>query len=109
MIQVLKQVSLQETRKQHTLGASVTTKTKGILLSKLNNTVPVNLHVIPSISSQVPTSKVGVSQSSHIGNLKLADPAFNYPGKNDVLLGADVLEDVLMEAGGLSVRDSLFG
>ena len=96
-----------------TLGASATEKTKGILATKPYNTVPVNLHVIPRITNQVPTSKVDVSQLHHIRNLKLADPAFNTPVKIGVLLGADVLEDVMMEAklkdGGLSIRDSIFG
>ena len=91
-----------------TLGASDSERTKGILATKLNNTVPVNLHVI---TNQVPTSKVDVPQLHHIRNLKLADLAFNTPGKIDVLLGADVLEYVIMEAkpkdGGLSVRDSI--
>ena len=95
-----------------TLGASATEKTKEILATKLNSTVPVNLHVIPRITNQVPPSKVDASQLHLIRNLKLADPAFNTPGKIDVLLGADVLEDVMMEAklkdGGLSVRDSIF-
>ena len=96
-----------------TLGASSTEKTKGILSTKLNDTVPVNLHVIPRITNQVPTSKVDISQMRQIRNLKLADPTFNTPGKIDVLLGADVLEDVMMESkikeNGLSIRDSVFG
>ena len=95
------------------LGASATEKTNGILGTKLNNTLPGNLHVIPRMTNQVPTNKVDVSQLHHIRNLKLADPAFNTLEKIDVLLGADVLEDVMMEAklkdGGLSVRDSFFG
>ena len=96
-----------------TLGASTTEKTRGIITTKLNDTVGVNLHVIPRITNQVPTSKIDISQLRHIQNLKLADPTFNIPGKIDVLLGADVLEDVMMEQklkdGGLSIRDSLFG
>ena len=96
-----------------TLGALASERTKGILATKLNNTVPVNPHVITRRTNQVPTSKIDVSQLHHIRNLKLADPAFNTPGKIDVLLGADVLEGVIMEAkpkdGGLSVHDSIFG
>ena len=32
-----------------------------------------------------------------IKNLKLSDPNFNSPGRIDVLIGADVLEDVMSE------------
>ena len=96
-----------------TLGASTTEKTKGMIVTKLNDAVPINLHVISRITNQVPTSKVDISQMRNIRNLKLADPTFNTPGKIDVLLGADVLEDVMMENkikdNGLSVRDSIFG
>ena len=79
------------------LGASATERTKGMLATKLKHT-PVNLHVIPRITNQVPRCKVDVSQMHHIRNLKLAVPAFNTSGKIDVLLEADVLEDVMMEA-----------
>ena len=46
-------------------------------------------------------------------NLKLADPNFNSPGRIDVLLGADVPEDVMKEGklkeNGLHIRNSFFG
>ena len=48
-----------------------------------------------------------------VKNLKLADPNFNSPGRIDILLGADVLEDVMKEGKfkekGLHIRNSIFG
>ncbi len=49
----------------------------------------------------------------HVDNLPLADPNSNAPGRIDVLLGSDVLEDVMFDIGikgnGFSIRESLFG
>ena len=49
----------------------------------------------------------------HINHLNLADPSFNIPSKVDVLLGADVVEEILLENkikdNGLYLRNSIFG
>ena len=49
----------------------------------------------------------------HVNNLSLADPIFNVPYKVDLLLGADVIEDILLDNktkdSGLCIRDSVFG
>ena len=56
---------------------------------------------------------VDVSQMRHIPNVRLAYPTFNIVGKIDVLLGADILEEVLFQSKikdqGLALRVSLFG
>ena len=59
--------------------------------------VPVNLHIRPSITNKMSTSNVDISHIRNIRNLKVADPAFNTPGKFDVPLGAYVREDVMVE------------
>ena len=49
----------------------------------------------------------------HVNHLQLADPTFNVPGKIDILLGADVLEEVMLDNrikdNGVVIRESLFG
>ena len=49
----------------------------------------------------------------YVNHLQLADPTFNVPGKIDILLGADVLEEVMLDNrikdNGVVIRESLFG
>ena len=49
----------------------------------------------------------------HINHLNLADTSFNIPSKVDILLGADVVEEILLENkikdNGLYLRDSILG
>ena len=48
-----------------------------------------------------------------MNNLNLAYPTSNVPNKVDLLLGADVIEDILldnkMKDNGFGIRDSIFG
>ena len=49
----------------------------------------------------------------HVNHLQLADLSFNVPGKIDILLGADVIEEVMLDNrindNGVVIRESLFG
>ena len=95
------------------LGAAKTQKTLGLIAMKLNDVVETNLHVIPKITNEIPTKPIDVSQLRHINHLQLADPTFNVPGKIDILLGAEVLEEVMLDNrikdNGVVIRESLFG
>ena len=59
-----------------------------------------------------PPIKVKIPTPESIKNLKLADPTFNSQKQSDILLGADVLEDVMkagkFEEDRLHIRDSIF-
>ena len=94
-------------------GSSSSQKSKGVLSTVLNEAVHVDLHIVPKISNLVPPQKVKVPTLESLKNLKLADPHFNSPGRIDILLGADVLEDVMKERklkeNGLHIRNSIFG
>ena len=94
------------------LGAAKTQKTLGLIAMKLNDVVETNLHVLPKITNEIPTKLIDVSQLRHVNHLQLADPTFNVPGKIDILLGADVLEEVMldnrMKDNGVVIRESLF-
>ena len=49
----------------------------------------------------------------HVDHLKLADANVSVPGKIDMLLGADIIEDLMMDNrirdNGLILRESLLG
>ena len=79
------------------LGAAKTQKILGLIAMKINDVVETNLHVFPKITNEIPTKPIVVSQLRHVKHLQLADPTFNVPGKIDYLLGADVLEEVMLD------------
>ena len=80
---------------------------------KLNDTIEVNLHLIPNFSKTVPDKEIDISTMRHVNKLNLADPAFNVSNKVDLLLGADVIEDILLDNkikdNCLCFRESVFG
>ena len=95
------------------LGAAKTQKTLGLIAMKLNAVVETNLHVTLKITNEISTEPIDVSQLRHVNHLQLADPTFNVPGKLDILLGADVLEEGMLDNRikdhGVDIRVSLFG
>ena len=93
-----------------TLGASSSQKTCGVLPATIACLIDVNFHVIPKITGSLPNAIVDISQMRH---LKLAYPKFSVPGKIDMLLGADIIEDLMLDNrigdNGLIIRESLLG
>lgn len=55
----------------------------------------INALVMSKITSILPSSELQ-NGWKHIQNLKLADPQFHKPGKIDILLGADVYADIIL-------------
>ena len=96
-----------------TMGSSHFQNTRGLLPLKFDGTIEVYLHLIPKISNTISDKEIDVSTMRHVNNLNLADPTFNIPNKVDLLLGADVIENILLDNkikdNGLCIRDSLFG
>ena len=76
------------------MGYSHYQKTRGLLPVKLDDTIEVNLHLIPKISNTIPDKEIDVSTMRHVINLSLADPTFNVPNKVDLLQGADDIKDI---------------
>lgn len=64
--------------------------TKDKILFKLN------LHVISTICGDQPIAKLNTSGWTHIESKPLADPGFDLPGPIDILLGAEVFADSLL-------------
>ena len=96
-----------------TMGSSHFQKTRSILPVKLNYTIEGNLHLIPKISKTISIEEIDVSTTCHVNNINLSDPTFNVPNKVDLLLGADALEEILLDNKikdyGLCIRDPVFG
>ena len=57
----------------------------------------VKAHVLTSITTLHPTRKVDVLEWSELGGIDLADPRYHQPNKIDLLLGADVYSQIIME------------
>ena len=79
------------------MGSSHFQKTRILLPVKLDDTIEVNLHLTPKILNTIPDKKIDASTMRHVNNLNLADPTFNVANKVDLLLGADVIEDILLD------------
>ena len=69
--------------------------------------------IAPKISGNLPLqSASSVRDLPHIKGQALADPDFDQPGKIDMLLGEDVLSDILLTGGpkgAATLTESVFG
>ena len=95
------------------LGAGTTQRVNQLLATKLNDSIDVNMFILPKITNHIPSHEIDISQMRHIRNLNMADPQFNVPSTIDVLLGADVVEEVMLDNrikdNGVYLRQSIFG
>lgn len=62
-----------------------------------NFDIPVKAHVLSKLTSVIPSKKVKIQTCRNLLNLKLADPNFYTPNNVDLLLGADVISQILVE------------
>ncbi|XP_069357548.1 uncharacterized protein [Maniola hyperantus] len=75
----------------------------------------VNAYVMSSLASLLPTSTIHTPDWLELENLTLADPGFATPGKIDILLGADVYGEVLLNdmikhpQGNLIAQNTILG
>ena len=69
------------------------------------------IFILPKITNHNPSHKIDISQMRHIRNLNMADPQFNLPSTFDVLLGADLIEEVILDNrikdNGVYLRESI--
>lgn len=59
--------------------------------------IQVRAHVLGTITSLLPSEKISHRDWPELANIILADPNFDTPNKIDVLLGADVHGQIIME------------
>lgn len=83
---------------------NATLQSKGYVTIKVqsrhdpNFIVEVKAHILKKLTCLLPERKIVIQAwSSHISDLKLADPSFGVPNKIDILLGAEVYCQILME------------
>ncbi|XP_045457504.1 uncharacterized protein LOC123667707 [Melitaea cinxia] len=88
------------------------------LESRYNTTsyILVNAYVLHSLTSLLPSTNVSlVSKWLEIDKLPLADPTYSTPGKIDILLGAEVYSEILLDgvmkhpACNLIAQNTVFG
>lgn len=101
------QLQLKRTRCDATvmgLGAisSNTNRSKGMVRLECQSTnsnyeTIINALVMNKITNKLPNISFSTSGWTSIEHLVLADPHFNMPGNIDVLLGADMYSDLIME------------
>lgn len=76
--------------------------------------IQVNAYVLSTLTSLLPASTITESEWLQIENLPLADPDYGSPGRIDMLLGADIYGDILLDGmiknpQGPTAQNTLFG
>lgn len=66
-------------------------------VNKPHRSFLIDTIVLPRICDDMPVSQISPADWSHLTNLKLADPQFNSPGAIDLLLGADIFPQILLD------------
>ncbi|XP_033228958.1 uncharacterized protein LOC117180572 [Belonocnema kinseyi] len=69
------------------------------VVKSLNETIQVDVsaYILPKVTSKVPAAHTPCIGWPHLKSLLLADTHFNEPGQIDILLGADVYGQLLLE------------
>ena len=57
----------------------------------------VSAIIMPHVTCDLPVSPVNSNGWDHFSDLTLADPSFGKPGRIDILLGADIFVNVLLQ------------
>jgi hypothetical protein len=66
----------------------------------------VETFIVKKVTSLLPTTKLNRGRWPHLKNLTLADPTFHAPANIDIMLGADVFYDLLLEGKKTGPRNS---
>ncbi|XP_004521657.1 uncharacterized protein LOC101451129 [Ceratitis capitata] len=82
------------------IGSSQGGKSRGETLISLSpyysdECYTINTLILSNITGELPTHALAVSSWSHVNDLLLADPQFMKPGRVDLLIGMDVMEQFL--------------
>jgi len=85
------------------IGAELSTKTKGIVNITIKPhfkswfELTISAHVLPKLTTLIPSHSFENTKWSHLNKLTLADPHFATPAPIDILLGADVYGIIIKE------------
>ncbi|XP_067205334.1 uncharacterized protein [Linepithema humile] len=61
----------------------------------INNEISISAHILPKLTSSIPTVKIQRHMWQHLEGLTLADCDYRYPGSIDIILGADVYSQII--------------
>lgn len=84
------------------IGAAPTNKCKGIIqlsCKALNSdyTFVTEALIMNTLTSKLPNKSFNKKEFQHLEHISLADPDFNISGNIDILLGADIYSEILLE------------
>ena len=105
---------------------SITVSALGGKTSTCSGTIDIQIHnssvnplrvtafVLPKLTQNIPMQNIDISLFDNHCNFVYADPQFQTPGRIDLILGADVFEEVFLErkvelSKGLALRETIFG
>ena len=76
--------------------------------------IEVRAFILPSLTQLLPSRSFDKSAQSHMRTVNLADPEFNVSSAIDLILGADIAEEITLEGKfsenkGLHFRNTVFG
>nr|XP_026491789.1 uncharacterized protein LOC113397585 [Vanessa tameamea] len=79
-------------------------------------TMPVEAFVLSTLTSFLPNNTTSITDWPEIENLSLADPQFGEPNRVDIILGVDILSEIILEGlkkhpskGGLIAQNTQLG
>lgn len=61
-----------------------------------NFAVNIGCYLLKKLTEPLPNKDIDISKWDHLKNLTLADPLFNLRGDIDLLLGADIIADIML-------------
>jgi len=85
------------------IGSETSTKTKGVVdltikpHFKSSFELTISAHVLPKLTTLIPSHSIGNIKWQHLDELMLADPHFATSSQIDILLGADVYGVIIKE------------
>ena len=102
--------SYQPTLQTFGSGSAQSQRTCGLLPTTVNDSVEVGIQINPRLTNAIHSRENNTSRLKKVKNMDSGDPHFNTPGKIHILLGADFLEDLLLDneikENGLVLRES---
>lgn len=102
-------------------GAQVTGRSKGSVSLKLmtiykpENCCVITAEILPKLTSNIPSIKIPEHSWTHLKGVEFADPQFAKPSSVDMILGADVYDQIIQDGlrkgktGGPIAQLTIFG
>ncbi|XP_011877666.1 PREDICTED: uncharacterized protein LOC105567409, partial [Vollenhovia emeryi] len=85
------------------VGGEQTNKTKGLTsftlqsLHDSQSTCSITAHILPKLTTPLPSAKITTTVWPHLAELELADPEFSLPGAIDIIIGSDFYGHIIQD------------